>query len=154
MIALVHRDVHHPKVITGLDHGFSCHLKLIKPSDKRKICQGVLKKTSGKVIDSVRITFDSHLKIFKKIIVYFFMLQNECYNVSPSFDLIDLEPLVNKTVPQLPTKTTVPLSTFKLDLNAKEEVARSQVVLPYIRYYYWLKDIPTFFYTCSFILVL
>lgn len=137
VIALVHSDVHRPKVITGLDHGFSCHLKLIKPSDKRRICQGVLKKTSGKVIDSVRITFDSQFSLSKKNNLYQFylsMLKNECYNVSPSFDLIDLEPLVNKTVTQLPTKSAVPLSTFKLDLNAKEEVARSQVVLPYIRY--------------------
>lgn len=36
-----------------------------------------------------------------------------------------MEPLV---------KGAVPKSTFKLDLNSKEEEARSQVVLPYIRY--------------------
>lgn len=64
--------------------------------------------------------------------------QDECYKVSSNFELVDVEEAttasIGKVVLAAAKSATVPASTFKLALNSKEEEARSQVVLPYIRY--------------------
>lgn len=53
-IALVHGDVHNRDTLLALDYGFSCHLSL-KPFATKKVCNGTLKKASGKITDKVNI---------------------------------------------------------------------------------------------------
>ncbi|KAI9550294.1 hypothetical protein GHT06_000613 [Daphnia sinensis] len=112
VVALVHGDVHDKETLQALNYVFHCHLTVRKTED-RNICSGVLRKGSGKLVDS-----------------------DEYYSITDRWEIKDVEevtkPSPNVLVESLP-KHAVPKSTFKLDLNAKEEEARSQVVLPYIR---------------------
>ena len=96
----------------SLKYAFSCHLIMKSTSGKRKVCNGTLKKSGGKILDS-----------------------HESLSVSCDWEISDIEDVTaeSKTIPVEAIKTALPSSTFKLDLNASEEEARSQVILPYIR---------------------
>ncbi|KZS09505.1 Uncharacterized protein APZ42_026331 [Daphnia magna] len=112
VVALVHGDVHDKETVQALNYIFHCHLT-VRKAQGRNVCSGVLRKGSGKLVDS-----------------------DEYYSITDQWEVKDVEEVVepspNVVVDSLP-KNAVPKSTFKLDLNAKEEEARSQVVLPYIR---------------------
>ncbi|XP_057373669.1 elongator complex protein 5-like [Daphnia carinata] len=112
VVALIHGDVHDKETLHALNYIFHCHLT-VRKAQGRDVCSGVLRKGSGKLVDS-----------------------EEYYSISDQWEIKDVEEVTessaNMVVHSLP-KNAVPKSTFKLDLNAKEEEARSQVVLPYIR---------------------
>ena len=65
-----------------------------------------------------------------------FSFQKEYYKITEQWELKDVSEATQLSCgPAISyANTIIPKSTFKLDLNAKEEEARSQVVLPYIRY--------------------
>ena len=81
---------------------------------KTKVYSATLKKPGGKILDSV-----------------------ETVSVSSDFEIGDLQEVAitgSDSIASETVKSSLPSSTFKLDLNASEEEARSQVVLPYLRY--------------------
>ena len=81
---------------------------------KTKGYSATLKKPGGKILDSV-----------------------ETVSVSSDFEIGDLQEVAitgSDSIASETVKSSLPSSTFKLDLNASEEEARSQVVLPYLRY--------------------
>lgn len=55
VIAMVHSDVHDKPTLKALDYIFTCHLTLKKVLGSN-VCSGTWRKTSGKIIDSVRNT--------------------------------------------------------------------------------------------------
>ncbi|EFX64735.1 hypothetical protein DAPPUDRAFT_333884 [Daphnia pulex] len=107
VIALVHGDVHDKHTLQSLNYIFPCHLA-VRRAQGCNLCSGTWRKASGKITDS--ITDKWELKDVK--------------------EFIETQPAV---MPDSLPKSAVPKSTFKLDLNAREEQARSQVVLPYIK---------------------
>ncbi len=56
VIAMVHSDVHDKPTLKALDYIFTCHLTLKKVLGSN-VCSGTWRKTSGKIIDSVRILY-------------------------------------------------------------------------------------------------
>lgn len=65
-----------------------------------------------------------------------FYAQEEQYSITDKWELKDVKEFIetqSAVVTDSLPKSAVPKSTFKLGLNAREEKARSQVVLPYIR---------------------
>ena len=104
----MHKDVHDHHTLMSLQYAFSCHLIIQSAIGKRKVCCVTLKKPGGKILDSLEIV-----------------------SVSSDWEIGDIEEVDassrSNPIPSLPS------STFKLDLNAREEEARSQVVLPYLR---------------------
>ena len=82
---------------------------------KTQVYSATLKKPGGKILDSV-----------------------ETVSVSGDLEEIgDMQEVAFSGSDPIPSETVqpslLPSSTFKLDLNASEEEARSQVVLPYLR---------------------
>lgn len=67
-----------------------------------------------------------------------FLFQEEYFSINEKWELKDVKEVTEtagSVMPESLAKSVMPQSTFKIDLNAREEEARSQVVLPYIRYY-------------------
>lgn len=110
----MHKDVHDHHTLMSLQYAFSCHLIIQSAIGKRKVCCVTLKKPGGKILDSVEIV-----------------------SVSSDWEIGDIEEVDassrSNPIPSETVKSSLPSSTFKLDLNAREEEARSQVVLPYLR---------------------
>lgn len=133
MIALVHGDVHDKHTLQALNYIFPCHLA-VRRAQGRNLCSGTWRKASGKITDSVRSTCFSCIKNLNSN--YFFFAQDEYYSITDKWELKDVKEFIETQPAVMPDslpKSAVPKSTFKLDLNAREEQARSQVVLPYIK---------------------
>ncbi|EFX68336.1 hypothetical protein DAPPUDRAFT_301477 [Daphnia pulex] len=112
VIALVHGDVHDKHTLQALNYIFPCHLA-VRRAQGRNLCSGTWRKASGKITDS-----------------------DEYYSITDKWELKDVKEFIETQPAVMPDslpKSAVPKSTFKLDLNAREEQARSQVVLPYIK---------------------
>lgn len=52
VVALVHGDVHDKETVQALNYIFHCHLT-VRKAQGRNVCSGVLRKGSGKLVDSV-----------------------------------------------------------------------------------------------------
>ncbi len=132
MIALVHGDVHDKHTLQTLNYIFPCHLT-VRRAQGCNICSGIWRKTSGKITDSVKTNNQSSFCVKR---LNHFYAQEEHYSITDKWELKDVKEFIETQSPvvtdSLP-KSAVPKSTFKLGLNAREEKARSQVVLPYIR---------------------
>lgn len=64
-------------------------------------------------------------------------MQKDIYKIKGKCELTDIkkfDPNESRNIQPLTAANPTPKSTFRLELNQNEEKARSQVVLPYIRF--------------------